>query len=350
MVTPKSFEVRLRQAAPTMIKTLDHKLDRIRSGRYAPQDFIIADAKDADMAFGCATPGMERHVNGRVGPRFNSMQAYRHDILKVMGGDQVDIMLTSLSTAELLMDQGAYAGSAITPAIRLNDASDIWAARGGRYQKEPAQPFRTARLSRVRPLVDLGLYAITFYNDTTRDRETLEAYARFRDEASALGLRHFLEVFNPQMPVGLKPEAFPAFNNDCIVRCLAGISRHDRPLFLKAAYNGPAATEEIASYDPGNLVFGILGGAAGTTRDCLELLKQAEKYGARVALFGRKIYQAEDSALMVQAMRRVLEGGLSSLEGTKAYHADLVANGIAPFRSQDEDAQLTDPLLKANAV
>lgn len=332
------------------MKRLDEKLDRIRRGAYTPRDFILADAKDGDMAFGCATPGPVRGNNGSPNGRFKPMQAYRHDILKVLDSDQVDIMLTSLSTAETLSDQGAYAGSAITPAVRLNDASDIWAARGGRYQKEPAQPFRTARLNRVRPLADLGLYAITFYNDTTRDRETLEAYGRFRDEASALGLRHFLEVFNPQMPIGLKPEATAAFNNDCIVRCLAGVSRHDRPLFLKAAYNGPAATEEIASYDPGNLVFGILGGAAGTTRDCLELLKQAEKYGARVALFGRKIYQAEDSVLMIRAMRRVLESGISSMEGAKAYHADLVAHGIAPFRSQDEDVLLTDPLLKANAL
>ena len=41
-----------------MTKRLDAKLDRIRSGRYTPADFIIADAKDPDMAFGCAAPGL----------------------------------------------------------------------------------------------------------------------------------------------------------------------------------------------------------------------------------------------------------------------------------------------------
>ena len=38
-------------------KTLDHKLASIRSGHYLPSDFIIADAKDADMGFGARGPG-----------------------------------------------------------------------------------------------------------------------------------------------------------------------------------------------------------------------------------------------------------------------------------------------------
>ena len=52
--------------------------------------------------------------------------------------------------------------------------------------------------------------------------------------------------------------------------------------------------EELASYDPNNLIVGILGGGKGTTRDCFELLHKASKYGAKVALFGRKINLAED--------------------------------------------------------
>ena len=40
-----------------MTKRLDQKLARMRSGAYRPTDFIIADAKDGDMAFGCPTPG-----------------------------------------------------------------------------------------------------------------------------------------------------------------------------------------------------------------------------------------------------------------------------------------------------
>ena len=33
-------------------RRLDRKLDTITAGRYTPGDFVLADAKDADMAFG----------------------------------------------------------------------------------------------------------------------------------------------------------------------------------------------------------------------------------------------------------------------------------------------------------
>ncbi|MFP4674004.1 MAG: hypothetical protein ACLFO5_05375, partial [Opitutales bacterium] len=41
-------------------KTLDQKLKRIADGSTDLKDFIIADAKDADMAFGIAAPGPNR--------------------------------------------------------------------------------------------------------------------------------------------------------------------------------------------------------------------------------------------------------------------------------------------------
>lgn len=321
-------------------KRLDRKLAAIRAGEYTPADFIIADAKDGDMAFGMQTPG--KAADGRWKP----LRAYRDDMIEVTRSDLVDIMLMSLSSAEVLNSEGVFARGQVTPAVRLNDASDIWNMRGGRYLGEPALPFSTARLSRTRPVADLGLYAITFYNDLARDAATLDAYNRFVIEAQGAGVRHFLEVFNPQTNVAT-PD-FWAFNNDAIARALAGMSHQDRPIFLKAAYNGPRATEEIASYDPENLIFGILGGGAGTTRDCLELIRQAEKYGARVALFGRKIYYADNSVLMVRAMRRVLEEGLSSEEGTKAYHDDLQKAGIKPQRALKDDLEVTETLLKDN--
>lgn len=328
------------------LKRLDQKLAKIRAGNYQPGDFIIADAKDGDMAFGIATPGPKAGTEGQANSGYYPLRTYRDDIEKMIASEQVDIMLTSLSTAEYLQDRGGYQHSGITPAIRLNDASDIWAARGSSYFDVPMQPFRSARLDRVKPLANLGLYAITFYNDLDVDRRTLEAYARFRDEASAQGIRHFLEVFNPHFPVATSTDDFAAYNNDCIVRCLAGVSRFERPLFLKMAYNGPRAMEELASYDPENLIVGILGGSAGTTRDCLELLKQAEHYGARVALFGRKIYFAEDSVLMVRAMRNVLENGISSEEGVKAYHHALQQQGIQPKRVLADDLEITETVLK----
>ena len=41
-------------------KSLDKKLGRIKDGSYTPADFIIADAKDADIGFGTAAPGPDR--------------------------------------------------------------------------------------------------------------------------------------------------------------------------------------------------------------------------------------------------------------------------------------------------
>lgn len=325
------------------MKRLDRKLATIRAGGYRPTDFIIADAKDADMAFGRAAPG--KGADGRM----RSAKAYRDDMVKVVQSNLVDIMLTSLGSAEILHDAGVFDGTDVTPAVRLNDTTDIWHARGGVYPSQPMRNFRTARLDRVRPVAHLGLYSVTFSNDLERDLATLESYNRFRDDASAAGVRHFLEIFNPQIEVRTDGD-FASYNNDMIVRCLAGVARQDRPVFLKAAYNGPAATEEIAGYDPANLVFGILGGGAGTTRDCLELIRQAETYGARVALFGRKIYYAEDSVLMVRAMRRIIEERITSEEGVRAYHGDLQQAGITPTRTLADDLALTEDVLKPNVA
>ena len=101
----------------------------------------------------------------------------------------------------------------------------------------------------------------------------------------------------------------------------------------------------MASYDP-SLVVGVLGGGAGTTRDCFELIAQAERYGARVALFGRKINLAESPLVMVSFMRAVADGALAPAEAAKAYHAALQKEGIKPHRDLAADAQITEAALK----
>jgi hypothetical protein len=131
-----------------------------------------------------------------------------------------------------------------------------------------------------------------------------------------------------------------------ILRCLAGVTKAERPQFLKIAYNGPKAMEELASFDP-SLVVGVLGGGAGTTRDCFELIYQAERYGARVALFGRKINLAEDPLVMVAHMRQVADGTLSPAEAVKSYHGALQKQGIKPARSVEDDLVVTEAPLKA---
>ena len=77
------------------------------------------------------------------------------------------------------------------------------------------------------------------------------------------------------------------------------------------------------------------------------MVKQAEKYGARVALFGRKIFFAEDSVGIVRAMRRVIEENISSEEATKAYHDELSKAGIKSKKSLADDLEITEAVLKA---
>lgn len=331
-------------------KRMDLKLARIASGDYKPTDFIIADAKDGDMALGTGTAGPELGADGKPTGRMRPFSVYRDNMERMVASDLVDIMLTSLSSMETLQARGVFAGSDVTPAVRLNDGSDIWHWRGAKYKHLPTVPFRTARLDRVRTVADLGLYAVTFFNDLENDRRTLDAYAEFRDQASAAGVRHFLEIFNPQFEVGCADGVdFATYNNDAIAKTLAGVSRLDAPLFLKVVYNGPRATEELASYDPDRIIVGILGGASSTTRDTLEMVGQAEKYGARVALFGRKIYFAEDSVEIVKAMRLVVEEKVSSEEATKHYHDALKKAGIRSKKSLADDLEITDPALKQEA-
>jgi DhnA family fructose-bisphosphate aldolase class Ia len=258
----------------------------------------------------------------------------------------VDVMLTSASSGELLTRQKLFAKSPVTLAVRLNDTTDIWSQRGGSYKEFPSQPFRTAKLGEARKFADLGLYSVTYSNSVNHDLKSVETFAQFREEAQKAKMRYFLEVFNPAFDIGLRGADLGAFINDSIVRTLAGVTRAEYPLFLKMQYNGARAMEELASYDPQNLVVGILGGARGTTRDTFELALQAERHGARVALFGRKINLAESPVKLVELMRAVIEKDLTAAEGVKAYHDHLSKNRLDPDRHLTEDIEITDPVLK----
>jgi hypothetical protein len=319
--------------------TLDQKLARIRGGQYRHADFIIADAKDADMGFGLTAPGPD----GRGG--FKGRDRYLSAMTDMVGSGLVDIMLMSASSAQTLLKRGVFKNSRVTPAVRLNDATDIWSQRGSTYRDHPSRPFATAEPAQVGKFADLGLYSITFSNDVERDRESLQTYRAFRAEAAKHKLRHFLEVFNPAFDIGLKGAAIGEYVNDCIIRSLAGVVAGDRPLFLKLQYNGPNAMEELASYDPCGLIVGVLGGGKGTTRDTFELALQSERHGARVALFGRKINLAESPIELVALMRRVVEGDILAPDAVKKYHDHLRKAALKPHRSLADDVEITEPVL-----
>ncbi|HZP21672.1 MAG TPA: hypothetical protein VFB16_15875, partial [Bauldia sp.] len=252
-----------------MKKSLDQKLAAIRKGTYKPTDFIIADAKDGDIGFGVTAPGPNRDKPGTHKTRADHLAAIR----EMTRSKLVDVMLMSASTAERLDNEDLFTKSPVTPAIRLNDTTDIWSARGGRYKEEPSRHHRTARIDQARKIVDLGLYSVTFSNQVGIDAQNAEEYSAFRREAGEHRMRHFLEVFNPAFDIRLADKAeIGHFINDNIVRTLAGVMAADFPLFLKLQYNGGRAMEELSAYDPGHLVVGILGGAKGTTRDTFELI------------------------------------------------------------------------------
>jgi len=328
------------------VRRLDRKLDSITGGRYTPDDFIIADAKDADMAFGVTSAGpVTSTPPGPPGTgRYRTRSQYLGAMRALVAQGELDVILTSASNGQCLAEDGLLAD--MTLAVRANDSTDIWNSRGGLHASRPSRPFRTADLAAIRPFCDLVLYSMTFNNDLDCDLATLDAYRGFRQEAAALGIRHFLEVFNPNAPAKLAPEQVGPFVNDSIVRALAGVTREQRPLFLKIAYNGSGALAELAGHDP-SLVVGVLGGSAGTTRDTFELLHRAEGHGARVALFGRKIQHAESQLHLVSLLRQVVRGELSPAGAVRAYHDALAGTGIAPRRGLEEDLQVTDPVLRS---
>src|SRR5579864_6479450 len=188
------------------MKSLDAKLAQIRANP-ATTAFIIADAKDADMAFGVRAPGPRAYLAGRgerparFSPEIWSREefGYRNlpeflDIIReVVHQGLVDIMLMSAYVNEqLTIKEGLFKNSAVTPAARANDTTDVWAVRHGCYTAEPAQPFRSATIDHIQcgqvecdrtnddfPGANLGLYSCTFVNDLEQDRETLLAFKEF---------------------------------------------------------------------------------------------------------------------------------------------------------------------------
>jgi hypothetical protein len=333
-------------------KSLDSKLAAIHANPQGAPDFILADAKDADMAFGIGAPGLspESHP-GEV--RHRTLAEYREQIRLNTQQGLIDIMLMSASTNyELTIQQRLFDHSHVTPAIRANDTTDVHLARGSTYATVAAQPHRSALLDHAmcghvdcapneRHLgANLGLYSVTFNNDPAHDLRTLEAFHVFREEAERKGFRYFLEVFDPNLPDVISPDRLPGFLNDNIARMLAGVAEPGRPRFLKIVYHGPKALEELVTYDP-HLVVGILGGGSGTTLDAFHLLAEAQKYGARVALYGRKINNAENQLAFIQFLRLIVDRVISPVDAVKAYHAVLGKLGIRPQRSLEEDLKLT---------
>ncbi len=351
-----------------MTKSLDVKLAELKTNP-SSRAFIIADAKDADMAFGVRATGPRSYLapHGARPAQFSpevwtreefgyrNLPEFLDIIREVVHQGLIDIMLMSAYVNEqLTIKEGLFKNSPVTPAARANDTTDLWVIRHGCYTREPAQPFRSATIDHIQcgqvecdrtqtefPGANLGLYSVTFVNDLEQDRQTLLWFKAFREEAERKQFRYFLEVFDPNVPSGVPSEKLGEFINDNIIRSLAGVPEAGRPQFLKIVYHGPKALEELAQYDP-NLVVGILGGSAGTTYDAFRLIHDAQKYGARVALFGRKINNAEHQLAFIECLRLITDGRLGPEEAVRAYHGVLGQLRIRPHRTLEQDLVLTD--------
>jgi len=327
---------------------LEEKLQRILANPNS-REFVLADAKDADMCWGVPSPG---RIGDDVSGRFRSLPEFLGQIREIVEQGVVDIMLGSVSTmSRLAHRERIFENSDVTPAVRANDTTDVWCPRGGVYREYASLSFATSYIEEAQfgtvapgvegmPLVNLGLYSITFNNQPHVDREALLAFKQFRAEARRAGFKYFLEIFAPNVDAGIKAEDIPAYVNDSICRMLAGVSLDDRPIFLKVPYLGPHHLEELVAYDP-SMIVGVMGGSSGTTLDAFQLLADAQKYGARVALFGRKIKDADDPLSFIALMRRIVDGEVTPEEAVRIYHSELVRLCIQPRRSLDADLTST---------
>ena len=84
------------------MRTLDAKLQAIHADPAGAPDFILADARDADMAFGLASPGWTRQPGGAIARGPPNREIVRQGL--------VDVMLMSASTNDVLAREGSSPG------------------------------------------------------------------------------------------------------------------------------------------------------------------------------------------------------------------------------------------------
>src|SRR5690242_1062240 len=125
------------------MQSLDKKLAEVKANR-SSRSFVIADAKDADMAFGVRAPGPRTYLakSGMRPAQFlpaewtRAEYGYRNlpelnDIIRdVTHRGLVDNMLMCAYVSEqLAIKDGLYTHSHVTPAARAHVTSVVWAVR-----------------------------------------------------------------------------------------------------------------------------------------------------------------------------------------------------------------------------
>src|SRR5690348_18414965 len=90
------------------VRRLDRKLDAITPGRYTPGDFVLADDKDADMAFGLTSAGPAG------AGRYRTRGEFLDDMRALVAQGDLDMVLTSASNGERLAQDGSLVASDMT--------------------------------------------------------------------------------------------------------------------------------------------------------------------------------------------------------------------------------------------
>ena len=201
-----------------MEKSLDKKLRSIHADPSGSKEFILADAKDADMALAIGATGRSLQPRSSDLP-FRSLDEFRDQIVQIVEQGLVDIMLMSASTNEALtIERRLFDDSHVTPAARANDTTDIHVIRGSVYPAQPSLPFRTATLehiqcgrvdcppeNRIRG-ANLGLYSITLNNDSVSIARRSKTTRRSASKPSA---RAFGTFWKSSIRISLAPSTRP---------------------------------------------------------------------------------------------------------------------------------------------
>ena len=196
-----------------MEKSLIKKLKIIKNNKYRSDDFIIADAKDGDMGGGIYVVGKNKDNANEPRP----FTDYINEMREITKSNLVDIMLMSVSSAEQLIKENIFKQSKVTPAVRYNDATDIWSQRFSSYGDCKPRNFRTPNLDLIKDYINLGLFSITFSNNLENDLKFLNEFNKFISDVNQYNMEYFLEVFNPKIDIGIAQNDIPSYINDSIV-------------------------------------------------------------------------------------------------------------------------------------
>ena len=287
--------------------------------------------------------------------RYRTRAEFLDQIRAIVRAGLLDIMLMSASNTELLIHEGLFKNSPVTPAIRANDTSDIWRMRGAALHDllrarsaRPRSPGRCTAPRHPVPAAPAPISASTRSPSTTtstpiclRSKPSPISAPTLPRSASAIS-----SGVQPErrFPASL-PDVLPAYVNDAIPALPRLRHRADRPQFLKIVYNGPKALEELTSFDPAG-DRGVLGGG-GRHHPRLPASCFAGRTLRRTRrLVGREISLAETPLAIVATRRAPVAGAGRRRRPCKAYHGELQKQRIKPQRPLEDDMAITEAVLQ----